>query len=227
MGAKCPGSFILSFDGIIPIFVCDTCSYIDITWKKFYEEYLQLYKVRENWIDPKNSVSCLLGIFCHYYKSFYSTDYTFVPKNPNPFGAKECRDAWTLLAAFNKDIGEARKYIVWVFTKGINKGTAITNFGYILAPGLIQKYKLYALKKNILTRASKLPEQFISQCKTNWPGIFMSFELVTMNDLGALIKHIEFYEQKIATDAIERKVLNAAEQLGLVKNGKLNIGEDK
>lgn len=223
-GVLCTGKYILDFEGNIPIFTCDTCGHQNITWKKFYEEYLQLYKVRENWNDSKNSVSCILGIFCHYYKEFYMTDYTFVPKNPNPYGIKECKDAWTLLGLFNKDIHEVRKYIVWLFTKGLNKGTTITNFGYILAPGLVQKYKLYVRKKHILTRASKLPDQLVDHCKIYYPDIFNNFAFSTMNDLGALLKYVEFYNK---VDGYEAGALSVAKQMGLIKDGKLNIGDDK
>jgi len=226
-GTKCLGKYSLDFDGNIPIFTCDTCGHKDVTWKKFYEEYLQLYKVRENWYEPKNAVSCVLGIFCHCYREFYQTDYTFVPKTPNPYGIKECRDVWVLLAMFNKNIHDARKYIVWLFGKGLNKGTSITNFGYILTPALVQKYKLYSIKKNVLNRASKLPENFIEYCKTNFSEIFNTTSLDTMNDLGALLAHVKCYDIGFRPDSVEKKVLEAAEQMGLVKDGKLYFGEIK
>ncbi|MFA5023376.1 MAG: hypothetical protein WC523_00265 [Patescibacteria group bacterium] len=226
LGTKCLGKYNLSFDGIIPIFICDTCGHKDTTWKKFYEEYLELYKTKENWNNPKNTVSCILGIFCFCYKEFYKIDYTFIPKSPNPYSIKECRDAWILLAAFDNNIHDVRKYIIWIFGKGISKSTTITNFGYILTPALIQKYKIYCAKKHILTRASKLPENFIKHCETNFPDIFKSMELGTMNDLGALLNHVKYYDKNIKDDGLERKVLDVASQMGLITNGKLNIGEN-
>jgi hypothetical protein len=223
---KCPGKYILSYDSNSPIFTCDTCGHQELTWKKFYEEYLQLYKIKENWDEPKNYVSCIIGVFCHIYKEFYNTDYTFVPKNPNPYSSKECRDAWSLLAAFNKNAHEVRKYIVWVFKYGINKNTDITHFGYINTPGIIRKYKLHAIKKNILTRSTKLSQEFIEWCKINTPDIFNNYALCTMNDLGALLSYVKCYNADIKIDSIERKVLIIAEQYGFIKDGKLNIGEN-
>jgi dimeric dUTPase (all-alpha-NTP-PPase superfamily) len=160
------------------------------------------------------------------YKQFYNTDYIFVPKNPNPYSSKECRDAWALLVAFGKDANEVRKYIVWLFRKGINKNTAITHFGYINTPGIIRKYKLYAMKKNILTRSTILSQEFIDWCNIHTSEIFVNYTLGTMNDLGALLSYVKCYDADIKEDGIERKVLLKAEQCGFIKDGKLNIGEN-
>jgi hypothetical protein len=222
---ECPGKYVLTYESNAPIFTCDSCGHQDLTWKKFYDEYLQLYKDKNNWEEPKNNVSCLIGMFCYLYKEFYKTDYTFVPKNPNPYSSKECRDAWTLIASFGGNVHESRKYIYWLFKRGINKTTTITNFGYLLAPGLIRKYKLYSIKKNVLTRASKLPEEYISWCKETIPEIFTKYAMETMNDLGALLGYVKHYSDTIGEDSAERKALSKSEQYGLIKEGKLNIGE--
>lgn len=156
-----------------------------------------------------------------YYET-YDTDYVFVPKNPNPYGSKECRDAWALLSVFNGNAHSVRKYIYWLFKHAINKNTAIISFGYINTPALIRKYMLYAKKKHVLTRASKLPSSFINWCKENTVEIFDSYTLETMNDLGSLLSYVDFYGA--ADDSVEMKVLNMAGQHGLIKNGKINIG---
>lgn len=158
------------------------------------------------------------------YKEFYGTDYVFVPRNPNPYGAKECRDTWSLLAAFNGDAHEVRKYLYWVFKRGINKNTTMTHFGYVNTPGLIRKYNIYAKRKNILRRESKLPKAFIDWCKEHTPEIFTKFELTTMNDLGVMLFYVGSYDGEIFSDADERKVLVAAEEHRLIKDDKLNIG---
>lgn len=155
------------------------------------------------------------------YKEFYDTEYVFVPRNPNPYGCKECKDAWSLLAAFDGNADKARRYLYWLFRKGINKNTNITSFGYVNTPGLIRKYNLYAKKKNILGRESKLPRIFIEWCAQNEEGVFNNYNLETMNDLGAMISFYEKYGTNM--DDIKR-VLTKAEVLGLIKNGKLNIG---
>lgn len=159
------------------------------------------------------------------YKDLYGTDYVFIPKNPNPYGAKECKDSWSLLAAFNGNAHDVRKYIYWLFTKGINKNTTITSFGYTTTPAIIRKYNLYLQKKNILDRSSKLPKIFIDWCRTYVPNIFDRYALDTMNDLGALIAHVNAYKNEILSDSDEYRLLSVAESHNLVKNGRLNIGK--
>jgi len=159
------------------------------------------------------------------YKGFYGTDYIFVPKNPNPYGAKECKDSWELLAAFNGNAHEARKYIYWVFKRGINKSATITHFGYINTPGLIRKYNLYAKRKNILRRESRLPKAFIDWCNTNTPDVFDKYSLDTMNDLGAMLSFYKTYSES-RDMGLEFDIILEAKRLGLVtKDGNLNIGE--
>ena len=155
------------------------------------------------------------------YKEFYNIDYVFMPTNPNPYGAKECKDAWTLLAAFSNDAIEVRKYIYWVFKKGINKNASINSFGYINAPGLVRKYKLYAEKRKTLTRDSALPKRYIDWCESHIPNIFQNYELKTMNDLGALLSYTNAYLEN--EDTIEREAIEEAIRCNLIKNGKLNI----
>ena len=222
-GISCPGKFLMSFEGSVPIFVCDSCGYKDETWKIFYDTYLQLYKTREAWDEPKNVVSCVLGIFCHCYKEFYGIEYTFTPSSPNPYGIKECRDVWTLMAMFGKDQHEVRRYIVWLFSKGLNRSAKITNFGYILTLALVQKYKLYASKRSTLTRASRLPEAFLEYCRANLSGIFNVVALETMNDLGALLGSVKCYGD--IEGSLESQVIIVAEKMGLIKEGKLYFGE--
>ena len=220
-GVTCLGKYYLQYEDSAPIFVCDKCGEKELTWKKFYSEYLQLYKIKENWNSEKDKVSCVLGFFCHMYKETYKTDYVFVPKSFNPFSSKECRDTWTLLASFGGNANDVRKYLFWLFKKCINKNTGITSFGYVNTPNLIRKYNLYNISKDIFQRETKLPIEFIDWCKSIIPDIFKSYALDTMNDLGALISYCKAYgsENSIETQAIEK-----AKQLGLIKNNKLNIG---
>jgi hypothetical protein len=223
-GEKCPGKYKLTYEDGAPIFTCDTCGDMELTWKKFYNEYLQLYNKKENWDNKKDQVSCIIGFFCYMYEDFYKTPYVFVPRNPNPYGAKECKDAWSLLAAFNGNAHEVRRYLYWLFKKGINKNVTITHFGYVNTIGLIRKYNLYAKRKKVLRRESKLPTVFIDWCKEHTPDIFSKFELSTMNDLSMLHFYVGSYDNEIFSDADERKVLSAAERYGLIKNGNVNIG---
>lgn len=158
------------------------------------------------------------------YKEFYGTAYVFVPKNPNPYGCKECKDAWQLLAAFDGNAHDVRKYIYWLFKRGINKNTNITHFGYINTPGLIRKYKLYARKKKILRRESRLPKSFIQWCTENAPSIFDKYNMETMNDLGAMLSFYKMYAETKRLDT-EFDVILEAKRLGLVtQEGNLNIG---
>jgi len=221
---KCPGKYKLTYENNAPIYTCDKCGDQDLTWKKFYNEYLQLFRQKDNWDDKKGQVSCIIGFFCHMYEEFYNTPYVFVPRNPNPFGAKECKDTWSLLAAFNGNAHEVRKYVYWLFKKGINKNTIITHFGYINTPGLIRKYNVYAKRKYTLRRESKLPVVFVNWCNEHVPAIFEKYALDTMNDLGALVSYVEYYSDEMGQQSNERRVLEIAEKHNLVKNGKLNIG---
>jgi hypothetical protein len=221
----CSGRFNVVYEDCAPIFICDTCSKKDLTWKKFYEDYLQLFVKRENWNIKKHQTSCIMGFFCHMYYEFYKVEYLFWPSNRNPFSSKECVDANKILASFNGNAHEVRKYIYWVFKKGINKNTTITDFGYINAPGLIRKYNLYVKKKNTFRRESKLPKDFIEWCKTNKPGVFDEYNLETMNDLGAMLNFYNTYSTE-RNMKIESDVILKAKQIGLInKYGNLNIGD--
>lgn len=221
---SCGGKYLLTYEGGAPIFTCEKCGDQDLTWKKFYKEYLQLFRTKSNWSVKKHQVSCVIGFFCHMYKEFYKTDYVFVPKNPNPYGAKECKDAWSLLAAFNGDAHQARKYIYWAFKKGIGAKANIVSFAYINTPGLIRRYNLYNKKKRVLSRESKLPKKFIDWCRDNASNIFDNYELDTMNDLGALLSYTTHYNK---SDGPEGLVLEQASKLNLIKSGKLNVGEER
>jgi hypothetical protein len=220
--AKCPGKYILSYEDNAPIFTCEKCGDRNLTWSKFYKEYLQLFRVKENWDNKKHQVSCIIGFFCHMYEEFYDTPYVFVPKNPNPFGSKECRDTWALLSAFNGNAHSVRKYIYWFFKHGLSKNSNIISFAYINTPALIRKYMLHVKKKNILTRASKLPTAFVDWCREFAPSIFDSYALETMNDLGALLSYVQYYGSEVGD--VEAQTIQRASELGLIKNGKINIG---
>lgn len=223
----CPGKYTLTYEEGAPIFTCNVCGDQDLTWQKFYNEYLQLYKIKTNWDETRHQISCILGFFCFCYQERYSTNYTFVPQNPNPYGAKECRDAWTMLAAFNGNAHDVRRYIYWVFHKAINKSTTITSLAYLNAPGLIRKYKLYAQKKDILNRASKLPQEFLDWWNNNAKTIQTNYAMSTMNDLGSLLSYVNHYDVDIRPDAEERAAIKTAERMNLIVNGKLNVGEAK
>lgn len=216
---------MLSYDDGAPIFTCEKCGDKELTWQKFYNEYLELFKDKENWDNKKHQVSCIIGFFCHMYKKAYDIDYVFVPQNPNPYGAKECRDAWALLATFKGNAHEVRKYMYWFFNKGLNRSTAVTHFGYINTPGIIRKYNLYAEKKNTFTRASKLPKQYVEWCKDNVPGVFEKYELGTMNDLGVLLSYVKAYDSDFDSESVEFKAIAQAVKSSLIKDDKLNIRE--
>lgn len=224
MNGNCSkGKYKLQYENNAPIFICNECGDLELTWKKFYNEYLQLYKDKVNWDIEKHKVTCIIGFFCHMYKDFYNTEYVFVPQNPNPYGCKECKDAWTLLATFKGNAHEVRKYIYWVFKKLIRQSTNIVSFGYINSPGIIRKYNLQNLKKKTITRSTRLPGEFIDWCKNNTPGLFNQYELSTVNDLGALLSTVKFYNSEELRD--ERMAISAAEKLNLIKDGALNVKE--
>lgn len=222
-GSRCLGKYKLQYEDNAPVFVCNGCGDRELTWKKFYDEYLQLYREKENWDVDKNKVTCIIGFFCHMYRDLFETDYVFVPQNPNPYGAKEVKEAWKLLATFKNDAHEVRKYIYWVFKKIIKKSTDLVSFNYINASGIIRRYNLHVRKKQAITRSTKLPSGFLNWCKEHIPNIFDEYELTTVNDLGALLSYVRFYD--VADDAREIQAIKVAEKFNLIKEGKLNIKE--
>ena len=219
--SNCSGKFEMTYENVAPIFTCNQCGKQDLAWKKFYTEYLQLYKVKSNWDTEKHKITCIIGFFCHMYKETYETDYVFVPSNRSPYSCKECKDAWKLLAAFKGNAHSVRKYIYWLF-KRLYKNTNIISFGYINTPGIIRKYNLHIKKRNKITRSTLLPAEFIEWCQKNTPDTLDKYELSTVNDLGALLGFTKFYD----TDSFnEKKVIQIAEKFNLIKDGKLNIQE--
>lgn len=204
------------------MFTCEKCGDVNNTWQKFYNEYLELWRDKENWDEPKHKISCLLGFFCYLYKEATGTDYTFVPNNPNPYSSKDVRDTTKLLAAFNGDANQARKYLWWFYKRKFRPSMSIVSINYFNAAGLIRSYKLLLAKQTTLTRASPIPKDFLEWCREYTVQIFDNFELTTMNDLGAMLAYYNTYGgdpwDPLGT-AIEE-----AERRGLIKEGKLNLG---
>lgn len=181
---------------------------------------MTLYRDKENWKIKKHQASCILGCFCYAYKKKYGVDFTFIPQNPNPFSSKEIKDIRILLNAFNGDAVSVRKYIKWIFTKAITSSTKITSFGYLVTPNLIRKYKLKVRDKP--NRASNLPKSFLSWLKENIPEILERYELSTYNDLSALLSHYNKFSDSVNL-TVEKDVLNQAESMELIIDGKINI----
>lgn len=219
-GERCLGKYILTYEENTPYFVCDKCGDTNLTWKKFYDEYLQLFRVKDNWKEKKHQVSCIIGFFCYSYKQFYGVEYIFVPRSVNPYSCKECVDANLLLKTFNGNAHTVRKYIYWFFNKFLSFHTQISSLGYLNSPGIIRKYNLYKKKNNRLYRSSKLPNSFQDWCTKNIPEIFQKYTLSTMNDLGAILQ---------SSDAnmgmVEEKLIYKAITCGLIKNNKINVGD--
>lgn len=215
---KCHGNYILDSSNAIPLFVCDTCGDIEKTWEKFYSEYLHLHEIKENWLEQKHKVSCIIGYFCYLYKKKFKTDYVFVPENVNPFSSLECKYTAVLLSTFNNDALEVRKYLKWLFDKELRGHTKITSFGYLKVPGIIRKYQLYRCEQKVVTRVSKLPKQFIDWCKKN-TKIFDNYSLDNYNDLVAVYNCVKTYN--IDKNKDENKVLEKAESMRLIVDGKI------
>jgi len=182
-----------------------------------------LFKQKDNWDIKKHQVSCVIGFFCYLYKKKYNVDYVFVPKNPNPYSAKECRDTWAMLATFKGNAHEARKYIYWFFNKHLGSSTNITSFGYLNTPGIIRRYNIYVEKKKTFTRSSRLPKEYTEWCQEQVPDIFDKYELGTMNDLGALLSHVKTYSDEIDSESSEFRAVSHAVKMKLIQDDKLNI----
>ena len=220
-GEYCSGKYKLVSGHSPPLFTCNKCGDENDTWIRFYEQYMHLYKQKENWDEPKHKVSCVLGFFLFKYREFYGIDYVFSPTNPNPYGSKETRDINRILAVFDGDAHTVRRYIHWVFKSVIRKNTNIVSFAYLNTIGIIRKFNLYESKKNTITRHTGLPFGFLDWCRAEAQGIFDQYELSTINDLGALLSSTKHYG--MMKDSVEKKTLDKAESMGLIKNGKLNI----
>jgi len=156
------------------------------------------------------------------YDEKYGIPYTFVPQNPNPYSSKECKDAWKLIVSFGNDLTAVRKYIYWLFKKQLSSNTDIVSFNYINAAGLIRKYKIHFEKNKGFSRSSKVPSSLVSWCESHAPEVLENYELSTMNDLGALVAYYNKFKESAGLGK-ESLVISKAEQLGLIKNGKLNI----
>jgi hypothetical protein len=219
-GDRCDGKFVLR-PGEYPVFVCDTCGEINNTWEKFLKEYLELFKKRESWDDPKHKTSCVLGLFTYRYKEFYGVDYAWVPKSPNPYSSKECKDANSLLATFSGNAHTVRKYINWFFAKKIRGNTKIVSMAYLTTPNIIREYVLYRRNKNRVARSNELSGDFLNMCEKIAPSIFRNYELKTVNDLGAILNTYKFYKMDEESD--EHKVIAEAQRCGLIENGQLKI----
>ena len=77
------------------------------------------------------------------------------------------------------------------------------------------QYNLYSKKKHSITRSTKLPNALIDWCNQNAANIFSSYELSTVNDLGALLSVVKFYKTDELT--MEKMVIQQAEKLNLIK----------
>lgn len=219
---KCVGRYILDYgENDIPLFICDECGDINRGWEKFYNEYLYLYKVRENWDIKKHQVSCIIGFFCYFYEKFYGIRYIFVPQSINPYSSKECRDATMLLKTFG-DANKVRKYMYWFFTKFINKSIEISSLGYLNSPGIIRKYNLYSKRTRRISRSSKIPTTLMEWCKINTPEICDMYSFSTINDLGAILLSMDMDS---GNDSPEGRLIARAREMKLIIGNKLNIRE--
>lgn len=188
------------------------CGDKDYTWKKFYNEYLQLYKDNNSWNDNKNKVSCIIGFFCYLYEKHYKTKYTFIPKNPNPYSCRECKLTWELLSAFNNNAVDVKNYLSWVFNKSLKNSTQVFSLAYMSSPTLIRKYNLSKANEFSQERQNALPEKFIEWCKTNTPGVFGKYSLRTYNDLFALYTYTKNFANE---NNMEKQIITQALKMGI------------
>jgi len=86
---------------------------------------------------------------------------------------------------------------------------------------LIRKYQLYLRNKSVFTRASSLPSEYTEWCLQNIPDIFKHYSLSTMNDLGSLLQYTRLCD---APGKSEIVAISKAEEFGLIKGKKLNLG---
>lgn len=193
-------------------------------WKKFRDNYKELFREEKNWLEPKHTVSCVLGCFLYNYKKHYKTNFALVPNSPNPFSSKEVKDIWKLISAFDGNALDVRKYILWFFSKKIKGSTNITSIAYLNTPNIIREFKIKLEKSKHYTRASKLPPSFIKWCQDNEPSIFNTHELSTMNDLGSILFFTKVFGKSVPNSS-ENAVIKRAEEMGLIKNGRINIKE--
>jgi hypothetical protein len=225
-GLKCPvescaGTYNLTHANSIPLFVCDMCGHQDDTWQRFYDNYLQLYRTKNNWEQPKNGVSCVLGLFCRLYKNRYGVDFLFTPKSPNPFKSKECKDAQVLIAAFGGALPVV-DYLKWAFEQGgIPKSSQVVSLAYLTTPNLIRKFLLINKRKHVLTRSSPVPTSFLEWCKISIPELLNNYTLDTMNDLGSLLSYVK--SVSLDDNSPEAQAIQAATKLSLIVDGQLNI----
>ena len=56
----CKGKYKLQYEDNAPTFICNKCGDVELTWKKFYTEYLQLYREKDNWDAEKHKITCII-----------------------------------------------------------------------------------------------------------------------------------------------------------------------
>lgn len=200
-------------DGVqYPVFFCPDCGPAKNDWEKWWNEYRDAWKDKENWQQKKHQVSCIVGYFCHRYEKQYEQPFAFSYSSPIPYKDKEFVMARRLLTMFDGNAWEIGQYIKWGFEKLISPGYIITGLGFFTKPNIANRFKVLRAKRKVIRRRTPLPKNFIEWCKTNYPEIFELQELEVWNDLNGLVTHVKFYgldgiEGSVVREAVRQKML--------------------
>lgn len=203
-------------DGVqYPVLSCPECGPQENVWKKWWDQYSELWKDKANWKEKKHALSCLVGFFCAEYEKFYGHPYTFSVVTPQPFKNKDFTMARRILAMLDGDALRAANYLKWAFQfKVRRRNYPVRSLGFFASADFINDYNIARARASVLRRSTPLPEDFLVWCRENEPEVFDLEELVDWNDLNGLVTHVKQYggddpQARVVAEAVRRGMLPA------------------
>lgn len=201
-------------DGVqYPVFSCPECGPARNDWEKWWNDYRDLWREKENWKQKKHAPSCVVGYFVHKYEEFYGQPFSFSYSSPVPYKDKQFTMARRLLAMFNGQAWEVGQYIKWGFAKVVKTPSYhVTGLGFFTKEDIVNRFKVARAKSKVIRRRTPLPKDFIRWCIDNQPEIFELQELETWNDLNGIVTHVKIYgsnciEGRVVEEAVQRRML--------------------
>lgn len=182
-------------------------------WQEWWDKYSSRWTKKENWLNKADKPSCIIGYFCYLYNKNYNTMFTLDVRTPNPYKSKDFTMARRLLALFKDDALEAKIYLKWAFKyKTKEKTYRVTSLGFFVNSAFVNEYFLAKNQAQKLTRASKLPKDFLNWCQKNYKKIFDKHQFETWGNLNSLVSYVKKYgtendEGKVVQEAVSRNML--------------------
>lgn len=214
---SCGQQFLVEFtENNLPYLKCSGCGHEVRSWVGWYDQYVNMWQDDAAWADAKNNVACVLGYFCHKYRTQYNMDFTMSLSPQGPFGGPEGVFVRRLLANLESSATECRKYIDWFFAKKvIARNRRITSLTPLCAPEVISLYKHQRESDRKIHRSTPLPEKMLEWIRGNAPLVLTRTQLVDFGDLSALLR---VYSQQKNQDADMTKFIQELYRKHLITN---------